>query len=97
MSGLFWLPNQPILISPESCSNLTHICQILGCYAQPAEETANSTHIMTSEDPVKECRDVCQPLRNDIRSTNFAMFFWLSEDKSECYCLPDYPLGGNLT
>ena len=50
---------------------------------------------MTSEDPVKECRDKCQPMKDHVRSTNFAMYFWLSNDKSECYCLPDYPLGGN--
>ena len=65
-----------------------------GCYAQPAEEVANSTHSLTSDDPVKECRDKCQPAINHARSTNFAMYFWISKDDSECNCLPNYPLGG---
>ena len=71
--------------------------KFLGCYAQPAEEVANSTHSLTSDDPVKECRDKCQPTINHIRSTNFAMYFWISKDDSECNCLPDYPLGGNTS
>ena len=68
--------------------------KFIGCYAQPAEEVANSTHSLTSEDLVKECRDKCQPAINHFRSTNFAMYFWISKDDSECNCLPDYPLGG---
>ena len=76
-----------------------------GCYAQPAEETPNITYPMSTgdelKDQVKECRYKCQPItpngdaRNRV-SMYPAMFFWLSKDKTECNCLPDYPLGGDI-
>ena len=53
------------------------------------------------KDKVKECRDKCQPIapESDARaevSIYPAMYFWLSEDKTECNCLPEYPLGGDI-
>ena len=70
-----------------------------GCYAQPSEETPNGTHSLSSKDPVRECRDKCQPIRamDDSRkqvSRNPAMFFWLSDNDGTCNCLPNTPLGG---
>ena len=54
----------------------------------------------TARDKVKECRDKCQPIRPKDNqraklSRQPAKFFWLSKDKTECNCLPRYPLGGN--
>ena len=73
----------------------------LGCYAQPLEETPNITHALSTgddaKDLVKECRDKCQPLDATAKSSKYpAMFFWLSNEKTECNCLPNYPLGGDI-
>ena len=56
---------------------------------------------MSSVDPIRECRDKCQPIRNisgerSDEPYNPAMYFWLSKDKKECTCLPGTPLGGNF-
>ena len=68
------------------------------------EETPNITYPLSTGDDakdfVKECRDKCQPIPPEddqmaMKSKYPAMFFWLSEDNTECNCLPNYPLGGD--
>ena len=78
-----------------------HVHSILGCYARPEDEAADKTSIISSQDPVKECRAACTQSRsiNDVHakfSKNPASYFWLSDANTQCNCLPNYPLGGTL-